>query len=131
MFNRDQDRFPVVEAGLLQRQLARLQPSKAVVVAEVGGWVALIPGVPAAGSGGTLDDASDDLIDALRDYAEDWNDHLVEAPNHRDNWALVQLVGLSSDEQLREWILTDGPDESDQGIDEELFAQPLSMQRQR
>jgi hypothetical protein len=28
----------------------------------------------------------------------------MNAPNHRDNWGLVQLIGLSDDEQLREWL---------------------------
>jgi hypothetical protein len=44
------------------------------------------------------------MAGALREYAEDWQDRLLHAPNHRDNWALVQLITLSSDEQLREWL---------------------------
>jgi len=102
---RDQQTFTVVDADVLRRQLLRLQPSHAVVVAEGGGWAALLPGLPVHGDGETLDDALDDLIDALRDYAADWNDRLLEAPNHRDNWPLVQLVELSTDEQLRDWVL--------------------------
>lgn len=109
--DRDRERFTVVDAGVLRRQLARLRPSNAVVVAEGGGWAALVPGVPVAGDGSTLDEAVSDLVDALREYADDWNDHLVDAANHRDNWALVQLVELSTDEQLRDWILTAEPAE--------------------
>lgn len=105
---RDRETYTVVEADVLRRQLLRLQPSHAAVVAEGGGWSALLPGLPVHGDGETLDDALDDLTDALRDYAEDWNDHLLEAPNHRDNWPLVQLVELSTDEQLRAWILAGG-----------------------
>jgi hypothetical protein len=41
----------------------------------------------------------------LRDYAHDWQDHLLNAPNHRGNWGLVQLISLSDDEQLREWLV--------------------------
>lgn len=103
--DRDQQRYAVVDARRLQAELARLRPSNAVVVAEGGGWAALLPGLPVAGDGTTLDDAVDDLVDALRDYAEDWNERLLHAPNHRANWALVELVELSTDEQLRSWIL--------------------------
>lgn len=106
--DRDQQRFAVVDARVLQAELARLRPSNAVVVAEGGGWAAGLPGLPGlpvAGDGTTFDDAVEDLIDALRDYAEDWNERLLHAPNHRANWALVELVELSSDEQLRSWIL--------------------------
>jgi hypothetical protein len=102
---RDQETFTVVDAGLLREQLTRLQPSRAVVAAEGGGWAAWIPGLPVHGEGDTFDDAIADLIDALREYAEDWNDRLLTAPNHRNSWALVELVELSSDEQLREWLL--------------------------
>ena len=34
-------------------------------------------------------------------YAEDWTDHLRTAANHSDNWGLVQLIELSSDDELR------------------------------
>lgn len=105
---RDQETYSVIDAEVLRRQLLRLQPSHAAVVAEGGGWSALLPGLPVHGDGETLDDALDDLTEALREYAEDWNDHLLEAPNHRDNWPLVQLVELSTDEQLRVWILAGG-----------------------
>ena len=55
---------------------------------------------------GDLDAAIDDLIDALRDYASDWNDRLHVASNHQDNWAVAALVELSTHEQLRSWLLT-------------------------
>jgi hypothetical protein len=45
------------------------------------------------------------MVDALREYAEDWQDHLLDAPNHRENWGLVQLISLSDDDQLREWLV--------------------------
>lgn len=103
--DRDRERYAVIDARVLLRTLTRLRPANAVVVAEGGGWAVILPGVPVAGDGRTLDEAVDDLIDGLREYAEDWNDHLVDAPNHRDSWPLVQLVELSSDDQLREWVL--------------------------
>jgi len=73
------------------------------VVAEADGWSAFVPGIPVTGAGGTYDDAVADVADALREYAQDWV-RLQHAPNHRDNWGLVQLVNLSDDDQLRLWI---------------------------
>lgn len=102
---RDRERFAVIDADTLRRQLFTARPSGAVIAAEAGGWSAFLPGIPVHGEGETLDHAVDDLIEALRDYAEDWNERLLDAPNHRGNWALAALVELSDDEQLRDWIL--------------------------
>lgn len=106
---RDDERFAVVNAGRLAAKLMRLRPSRAVVVAEGGGWAALLPGLPIAGDGPTFEAAVADLIDALREYAEDWNDRLLDAPNHRDNWDLVEIVELASDDELRNWLLVVAP----------------------
>jgi len=105
--DRDREKFAVVDAGLLRSQLAALRPSGAVVAAEGGGWSAFLPGTPVSGEGEDLDGALDDLVDALREYAADWNERLVDAPNHRGNWALVVLTELSDDEQLKAWLLSD------------------------
>lgn len=102
---RDRERFAVVDAEMLRSQLAALRPAVAVVTAEADGWSAVLPGVPVAGEGADLDSALVDLVDALRDYAADWNDRLVDAPNHRGHWALVMLTELSDDEQLLQWLL--------------------------
>lgn len=102
---RDKQRFAVVDAAQLVTRLMRLRPARAVVVAEGGGWAALLPGLPVAGDGESFDEAIDDLIDALREYAEDWNDRLLDAPNHRANWDVVEIVELASDDALRSWIL--------------------------
>jgi len=94
----------VLDAARLRYFLASAVPSRAQVIQEAGGWSAFIPGLPVAADGATFDDAITDMIDALRDYAHDWQDHLLNAPNHRDNWGLVQLISLSDDTQLREWL---------------------------
>ena len=95
----------VVDAERLRTELARLcRPAE--TVAEADGWSVFIPGVPVAADGATFDEALDEMVDALREYAIDWEDHLREAGNHRGNWALVQLIALSSDEQLRDWLAT-------------------------
>ena len=47
------------------------------------------------------------MIQALREYSADWQDHLLNSPNHRDNWGLVLLTRLSDDDQLRGWLVED------------------------
>jgi len=102
---RDAGQAAVVDADRLRHTLALLCTSKAEVVAEGGGWSVFFPGLPVAADGGTFGEAIDEMIDALREYADDWQDRLLNAPNHRDNWGLVQLIALSDDAQLRDWLL--------------------------
>lgn len=94
----------VLDAARLRHFLAAVVPSRAQVVAEAGGWSVFIPGLPVAADGATFDEAIEEMVAALRDYAEDWQDRLLDAPNHRDNWGLVQLISLSDDGQLRDWL---------------------------
>jgi hypothetical protein len=103
---RGNERFVVVAADSLRRELSQLLPSRTAVVAEGGGWSAILPGVPVHGDAATFDEAIDDLIDALREYAEDWNTRLHRAPNHQQQRSIVELVELSDDAQLRDWLLS-------------------------
>lgn len=100
---RDRDRFAVVDAARLRHLLVSLS-RPAQVVAEADGWSVFIPGTPVAADGATLEQALAEAIDALREYAADWIDHLSVAANHAGNWGLVQLVRLSTDDQLAEWL---------------------------
>jgi predicted RNase H-like HicB family nuclease len=95
----------IVDVERLRHYLSVVSPSRAQVVSEAGGWSIFIPGVPIAADGATFDEAVTEMIDALREYAEDWQDHLLDAPNHRESWGLVQLISLSDDEQLRDWLV--------------------------
>lgn len=104
---RGHDVSAVVSADHLRRYLAATVPSQAQVVSEDDAWVVFIPGLPVAAEAVSFDDAVQELVDALRDYAEDWDDHLRSAPNHRENWGLVHLVRLSDDGQLRDWLLAE------------------------
>lgn len=97
-----------VDRERLRYFLAAVTPSGAQVVAEGGGWSVFVPGLPVAADGATFDEALDEMVDALREYAEDWQDHLIDAPNHNANWGLVQLISLSDDAQLREWLIGPG-----------------------
>ncbi|MFN8075792.1 MAG: hypothetical protein U0Q15_10275 [Kineosporiaceae bacterium] len=101
--SRDDRRVAVVDADRLRHALTLIVPAPQAVP-EGDGWSLLMPGLPVAADGADLDAAIDDLIDALREYAEDWNSGLRLARNHRDNWGLVQLLDLSSDQQLHAWI---------------------------
>ncbi len=102
---RDARRVAAVDADRLVHFLTSIRPSGAQAVAESGGWSLFIPGLPVAADGASLDEAVEEMIVALRDYAEAWVERLRLAPNHVDNWGLVQIVSLASDEQLRDWLL--------------------------
>lgn len=102
---RDAQRVAAVDADRLVHFLTRVSPSGAKAVAEGDGWSLFIPGLPVAADGATLDEAVEEMIDALRDYAEAWVDRLRLAPNHVDNWGLVQILALASDDELRDWLL--------------------------
>lgn len=102
---RDAHTTALVDRERLRHFLAVVRPSGAQLVAEEGGWSIFIPGLPLAADGATVDEAVDEMIGALREYAEDWQDRLLDAPNHAGNWGLVQLVSLSDDDQLRDWLV--------------------------
>lgn len=102
---RDSARTAVVDVERLRHYLATVTSSRAQVVPEADGWSVFIPGLPVAADGASFDEALTEMVGALREYAEDWQDHLLDAPNHRENWGLVQLISLSDDEQLRDWLV--------------------------
>lgn len=97
-------RAAVVDGDRLRHSLAAGRPARADVVSADGGWAVILPGLPLAAEGATFDEALDDMVTVLREYGEDWAQRLRHAPNHQGNWDLVQLVNLSTDAQLKEWI---------------------------
>jgi hypothetical protein len=102
---RDSTRSAVVDAERFRRTLAALRPSGAELVAEAGGWSVFIPGLPIAADGSTVQEALDEMVLALREYAEDWSERLLFAANHAENWGLVQLIELSDDQQIKDWLV--------------------------
>ncbi len=94
-----------LDAARLRPLLESVIPSHAQIVQEADGWSVLIPGLPVAADGATFDEAVSEMVEALREYAQDWQDGLLHAPDHRENWGLVHLISLSDDEQLREWLV--------------------------
>ncbi|CAM5787764.1 Prevent-host-death protein OS=Cellulomonas persica OX=76861 GN=CPE01_24670 PE=4 SV=1 [Cellulomonas persica] len=104
---RDRTHFAVVDGERLRSALAHLVEADARLVAEAGGWSAFLVGRPISASGSTVEEAIEDLLVAVREYADDFNDRLSGAPNHAANWQFVQLVALSDDDDLREWLVGD------------------------
>ena len=102
---RDSARAAVVDVERLRHFLALLVPLRAQVVSEAQRWSVFIPGLPVAVDGPTFDEAIIEMVEALREYADDWQERLLDSPNHRENWGLVQLISLSDDEQLRAWLV--------------------------
>ena len=75
------------------------------IVQEGGGWSAFLDGVPVSADGATREETLNELVGALRAYADDWEDHPEAAPNHREHEVLVQLVRQCDDDQLRGWLV--------------------------
>jgi endonuclease V-like protein UPF0215 family len=100
---RERTGFAIVDAARLRRLLTT-QSRRPEVVAEADGWSIFLPDTPVAADGAALTEAVDGMVDALREYAVDWVDRLFAAPNHADNWWLVQLVAVSSDDDLADWL---------------------------
>ncbi len=105
---RDRATAAVVGSERLRHFLASVISPGVQVVAEADRWSAFIPGLPVAAEGETFDEAITAMVSSLQEYADDWQDHLLDAPNHRDNWGLVHLIRLSDNDQLREWLIESG-----------------------
>lgn len=105
---RDDTATAVQDAARLQHFLAAVIPSRAAIVAEHDGYSIFLDDLPIGADGATLDEAITEMIKALRTYSVAWHEVLANAPNHRDNWGLVQLIALSTDDQLRNWLTGKG-----------------------
>ena len=101
---RDRRRAAVVDADRLRHFLVNVRPARAEVIAEGGGWSILLPGLPIAADGETFEEALDEMVAALREYAEDWADHLRHASNHEQNWGLVQILTCRRTRNCRDWL---------------------------
>ena len=100
-----QDRSTVlVDRTRFVRYLMALNAGRVELVPDGDAWLAVVADSPISAEGDDAADAIDELIDAMREYAEDWSARLRLASNHEQNWGLVQLVDHSSDDELRAWI---------------------------
>lgn len=103
--SRDDVRIAAVDSARLVEFLARVRPADAQLVPEAGGWSVFLPGLPIAADGASYDEALDEAVLALRAYADAWTERLRLAPNHCNNWGLVQLVSAASDDRLKSWLV--------------------------
>ncbi|MEZ5129842.1 MAG: hypothetical protein R2703_15415 [Micropruina glycogenica] len=103
-YSRDGRQIAAVDATRLRDALSQLHPARAEVFREDGQVGMVISELGLAVEGGTFDDAVSELVIALKEYAADWDDHLLNAPNHANNWGIVQLIALSTDAQLAGWV---------------------------
>ncbi|SEB64693.1 Antitoxin of toxin-antitoxin, RelE / RelB, TA system [Paramicrobacterium humi] len=103
---RSRERFAITSVERLRDYLAKtVEPRLRVGKAEdTGTWVASMDSRPFIAEGADAEDAIDGLVEELREYAEDFDEHFSGAANHKENWGLVQLVRFSSDEQLKAWL---------------------------
>ena len=104
--HRDSQAVAVVDADRYRKYLAHTVTVDVRVFEEDGAFAMAMtdPGIAVE-----HDDYSAlvaEMTLAMREYAEDWQDHLSSAPNHAENWGLVQLIELSDDEQLAAWLLS-------------------------
>src|SRR5690606_22615455 len=84
----------VTDAGRLREYLAETLDPSALTFVENGVHVIVLNRRGFTSEGETLEDAVEDMVHQLREYAEDWGEHYSVAPNHQDNWALVQMISM-------------------------------------
>lgn len=102
--SQDGVKVAAVDAERFVNFLSKACPANAQLVPDTEGWDVLLPGLPIAASGATYVEALNEAVLALRDYAEAWSRSLRLAPNHSQNWGLVQLIENASDDRLKAWL---------------------------
>lgn len=101
---RDAHLSAVMPAEKLRGYFYRTVSPRVKVYREDGRTIALMEDRPFVSEGEDISGALADLALSLREYADDWEDRLQGAPNHTANWALVQLIKLSDEDQLLDWL---------------------------
>lgn len=91
-----------------REQLYRTVSPRVRITREDGRTIVLMGGRPFVSEGIDSDGALADLVLVLREYAADWDERLAHAPNHAEHRTLVQLVQLSTDAQLVDWMKRGG-----------------------
>lgn len=95
----------VIRRDDLKAALQALSPLSPQVRFSKNGTVSMwIEGLPISSQGSSFDEAGEELIVALRDYAQTWVEELKNYPNHKERWGVANLVLLSDDDELREFL---------------------------
>jgi hypothetical protein len=82
------------EIGTLLGAGYRFHPQVIVGEHDIGLW---LPELDTHASAPTLGEALRELADVMLEYAEDWEEHLRHAANHRDNLGYVRRIELAGD----------------------------------
>jgi prevent-host-death family protein len=91
-------RVVAVRAQDLLELLAPCFSFRPEVLIEDEGYAIWLPELDVYGQGASLEEATADLLDSAREYAEEWEDELRHAPNHRDRAGWVRRVQLAGDD---------------------------------
>lgn len=98
----------VIRRDNLKEALRALSPLNPQVRFAKNGTVSMwLEGLPISSQGSSFSNAGTELIEALRDYAQTWVEELKNYPNHNERWGLANLVLLSDDSELREFLFGD------------------------
>ena len=82
------------EVSALLGTCYRFHPEVIVSEADVGLW---LPELNTHAVAATLDEALQELADVMLGYAEEWEEQLRHAVNHRDNIGYVRRIELAGD----------------------------------
>lgn len=98
----------VVKTAVLRDLLEKLVADSVEVEhnPEEGLYTAGLRGLPLAAEAESLSDVFNELVDEIRDYADDWVNRLRFAPNHEGNVPIVYLAQTMSDDELHGWLMT-------------------------
>ncbi|WP_116115761.1 prevent-host-death protein [Austwickia chelonae] len=103
LVHRDGHRFALVDADRIADALHAALPITPEVYFEEDVVGLALPGAPFAAEGNDLEEAAEEMIEALREYAQDWEE-LRHAPNHAHLSLLVLFVVISTNEKLKAWL---------------------------
>lgn len=105
IIERGRSHFAVIDQQALTNHLMATVVVDVQLVEEDGAFVLVMTGLPFASEATSIDEALKHLVLDLRDYAHDWYELFSNAPNHSDNWGLVTLISLLTDEELEAWLV--------------------------
>lgn len=88
----------------LREALAATVPSQLEIIRKDGTYAVSLEGRPFTAEAAMLEAAITGLIVLLRDYAQYMNDHPAQVHHLKGCHDLIQLVALSTDEELVSWL---------------------------
>ncbi|MGO3146519.1 MAG: hypothetical protein ACTIJ6_02450 [Leucobacter sp.] len=98
----------VTDAERLRQYFFKTLEPHTMTYVEDGVHSLVLDGRGFTAEGSTLDAAIEDMVLQLREYQDDWALHYSSAPNHRSNWPLTMLLSMSTDTQLKDWLINGG-----------------------